>query len=244
MAAAAQVAAPSLMSGGSSCASTSPAQFDLVPVDGSSDTALTDQNADLRLSVLGIVPVEAPLQLVDYSGATDGNAPRLHGMFQPSRIPQMVRVYKRRDWNWDRASAPPYGTPGGANNDWPVSTVDFATTSGEAILIPQRGTAIYGNNIIGMVLYASEQELTIIYTRQDAVGTGYVVHMQNLCVDPNLVALYRAQLAGGKHASGQLPGIRGNQTVGTALTTLTVAIRDRGAFYDPRSRKDWWQAAP
>ena len=226
------------------CAAMSAAQFDLVPIDGAPNNALADENADLRLSILGVVLVEALLQLVDYPGDTDGNAPRLHGMFQPNRTPQIIRAYKRRDWNWDRNAAPPYGTPGGVNNDWPVSTIDLATTPGEAILIPQRGASIYSNNVIGMVLYAAERELTIGYARQDAVGVGYVVHMLNLCVDPNLVTLYRAQLSNGKRSSNQLPGIRANQSIGTALAVLTVAIRDRGAFFDPRSRKDWWQGAP
>jgi hypothetical protein len=73
------------------------------------------------------------------------------------------------------------------------------------------------------------------------VGEGYVVHLMNFCVDPALVAQYRAQVQGGRRATGLLPGLRNGQTIGYAIgDSVTVAIRDRAAFLDPRSRKDWW----
>ena len=59
------------------------------------------------------------------------------------------------------------------------------------------------------------------------------------------MALYRAQLKDGKRNTSQLPGVRNNQAIGTAAgNAIAVAIRDRGPFLDPRSRKDWWQGAP
>ena len=48
--------------------------------------------------------------------------------------------------------------------------------------------------------------------------------------------------ADGWLASGHLPGLRNNQTFGTALGhEIQVAIRDAGMFMDPRSQKDWWR---
>jgi hypothetical protein len=92
-----------------------------------------------------------------------------------------------------------------------------------------------------MVLYAGAEEITLAYYRQDGVASGYVVFLTGLCVDPNLVALYRAQLNNGRRASGQLPGIRNNQRIGVAKgTEVRIAVRDRGTFLDPRSRRDWW----
>ncbi len=39
----------------------------------------------------------------------------------------------------------------------------------------------------------------------------------------------------------RLPALVNDQKVGSALTvSMTVAIRDGGAFMDPRSDKDWW----
>jgi hypothetical protein len=40
----------------------------------------------------------------------------------------------------------------------------------------------------------------------------------------------------------QLPALRHDQSFGVARTTeVRLAIRDRGTFLDPRSRKDWWR---
>ena len=117
------------------------------------------------------------------------------------------------------------------------------TTPGEAIYAAERGPQIYSGGFVAMVLYAEEQRITLGYTRKDTVSTGYVVHLENVCVDPNLVALYKAQMdAAGWHATGHLPALRNNQPLGTALgQELRVAIRDAGTFMDPRSGKDWWK---
>ena len=97
-----------------------------------------------------------------------------------------------------------------------------------------------------MVLYAEERRITLNYTRDDTVANGYTVHLENICVDPNLLALYRAQTDGsGWHITGRLPALRNNQRLGTAFVGgVRVAIRDRGAFMDPRSGKDWWVGYP
>ena len=97
-----------------------------------------------------------------------------------------------------------------------------------------------------MVPYAEENRLTLIYTRNDTVASGYAIHIENICVDSNLLALYRAQTdAAGWHTTGQLPALKNNQQIGTAFVGgVRVAVRDRGAFMDPRSRKDWWMNYP
>lgn len=218
-------------------------QYELVPYDGPAykNNAISDENADLRLSVMGYAPSGAPLTLIDYNGASDGNAPKLSGIFEPNRVPAFAGVYQHFDWNWNEAGGPPYGARGGANAQWAASVIDMATAPGERLYLPRRAPAIWSNGIVALVLYAGERELTLAYTRQDSVGDGYVVHMLNFCVDPALVAQYRAQVQGGRRATGSLPGLRNGQTVGYADgASVTVAIRDRAAFLDPRSRKDWW----
>jgi hypothetical protein len=43
-------------------------------------------------------------------------------------------------------------------------------------------------------------------------------------------------------ASLALPALRPGQPIGRAPgSEIDAAIRDSGAFLDPRSRKDWWQ---
>jgi hypothetical protein len=230
------------------CDYTSNAQFDLIGVqDGFyKDNRLTDENADLRLSILGYASTPASsgalLGLVDYGGATDPNAPRLHGLFTPNRIPKFVQNHQRYDWNWNESAPPPYGSRGGVNGEWPASVVDMAVTQGEGIFTPERSTP---NSTLGtqaLVLYADERQITLVFGDRDRVDSGYVIYLANFCVDPNLVALYRAQLLNGKRATGRLPALRNDQQIGQADGSfITVAVRDQGPFLDPRSRKDWWQ---
>lgn len=217
------------------------AGYELVPIEGPAykNNSLTDDNADFRLSVIGLAPTGAPLALVDYNGPTDPDAPKLHGLFEPNRVPSFTATHLRHNWNWG-GDAPPYGARAGLNSDWPVAAIDMLAAPGEAIYPPERGPVVWGGGQIALVIYAGDREVTLAYTRHDGVEIGYVVHVLNLCVDPGLLSLYRAQLADGRRATGQLPGVRANQPLGTALGPITVAIRDRGAFLDPRSRKDWW----
>lgn len=224
------------------CPPVSSASFDLVPIEGPAykNNALTDENPDLRLSILGYAPANALPGLVEYNGATDSDPPKLYGLFSPARLPTIVGVYQRHDWAWNDAGGPPYGWSGGPNNDWPASVIEVSAVPGEAIYIPTRYPAIWTNDIVAMVLYAGARELTLAYTRQDSVTAGYVIHLLNFCVDANLVAQYQAQMSAGRRATGMLPGVRNNQPIGVALGPLIVAVRDRGAFLDPRSRKDWW----
>lgn len=229
------------------CPLASSAQFDLIPIEGQPVRDYPDAvHGDLNLALRGYIPAAAPLELVTYNGSTDDSAPRLHGLFEPNRPAQLIAVYRVNDWQWDPAQCGghPRGCPAPpADTYWPVTMIGLAAAPGEAVYIPERGPQIYPGGFIAMVLYAEETRLTLGYTRRDGVNSGYTVHLENVCVDPNLVALYRAQMdAEGWHATGQLPALRNNQPLGVALDPgLGVAIRDSGAFMDPRSQKDWWR---
>ncbi len=205
------------------------------------DNRLTDENADLRLSVLGYTDTVAPLTLVDYGGDTDPDAPHFAAMFEPAGVPTFTHAYLRYDWSWDESAPPPYGARAGVNHDWPVSVLEMQTTPGAPIRPPGRA-AQTGGGFITMVLYAAPREITFAYYRQDGVTDGYVVYLHGLCVDPNLVALYRAQLTDGRRTTRHLPALAAGQILGFAdAGAFSIAVRDRGAFLDPRSRKDWWE---
>jgi hypothetical protein len=64
-----------------------------------------------------------------------------------------------------------------------------------------------------------------------------------VCIDPVLLATYRAQInSGGFRSTRSLPTVRDDQHIGRAVdTSITVAIRDTARFMDPRSRRDWWE---
>lgn len=229
------------------CGANSTAAFDLIPIEGQ---ALRDHPADvhgdLNLALRGYIPSGEALGLITYEGNTDGDAPQLAGLFEPNRVARIQSVYRINDWVWDssKCGGHPRGCPGPPPNTfWPVTLVGLATTPGEAVYPPERGAQIYSGGYTAIVLYAEAHRITLGYTRRNSVASGYVVHMEDICVNPNLVALYRAQLdAEGWNDTGRLPALRNNQALGQALgLEIKVAVRDAGSFMDPRSQKDWWR---
>lgn len=228
----------------SPCPPESGAQFDLVPVEGPAADHPDSRHGDLSLGLRGYAPVMELLELVDYNGPADPGAPQLSGLFG-GRLVQMAGVYRANHWQWDagQCGGQPGGCVGAAIEDWPVTALGVAATAGEPVYPPWRGPEIYGGGYVALVLYAEATRLTLGYTRRDSVAAGYVIHLEKLCVDPNLLVLYRAQVGPeGWRISGSLPGVRNQQAVGRALgSELVVAVRDAGNFLDPRSRKDWWQ---
>jgi hypothetical protein len=224
------------------CPTYSSRAYNLIPVDGPPADHPDYLHGDLNLSLRGYSEVSEYLGLVDYNGGTDPDAPQLAGLFEPNRFPGITSTHRVNHWDW--ACNPPDGCRGSVITEWPVTLAGLTATPGEDISISERGPEIYGGGYIAMVLYAEERRITLGYTRQDTVASGYAVHIEDVCVDPNLLALYRNQVdADGDRATNFLPALRNNETLGTALNTeIKVAVRDRGAFMDPRSDKDWWQA--
>lgn len=229
------------------CPVTSTASFDLIPIEGEPVADHPDfRHGDLNLALRGYTPISASLKLEFYNGNTDPNAPQLAGLFEPNRRPKISSVYAVNEWIWDPGQC--NGNPRGCRGEpieafWPVTLLGLSTTPGEPIYVPERGPQIYSGGFVAMVLYAEERRLTLGYTRQDNVAAGYTIHIENVCVDPNLLALYQAQKdEAGWHTSGFLPALRNNQPLGVALgREVRVAVRDVGSFMDPRSEKDWWR---
>jgi hypothetical protein len=224
----------------SRCPTTSSAQFALIPIEGAPADHPDYLHGDLNLSLRGYELTGGFLGLVNYSGGTDAVAPQLAGLFEPNRFPGVAAVYQVYGWDW---ACGPHGCRGPLITTPPVTLASLSTAPGEPIFIPERSPDIFGGGYKVMVLYAEENRITLGYARRDTVASGYSVHLENICVDPNLLALYQAQTnADGWHVTDQLPALKNNQTLGTALgSEMPVAIRDRGTFMDPRSRKDWWQ---
>jgi hypothetical protein len=227
----------------SACPLTSANQYDLIPALGPYADHPAAEHGDLNLSLRGYNALTGvPLTLVQYAGGADPNAPHLFGLFGDERLPTFSAAYQVNNWNWACGS---HGCPGAPLANWPTTLIDMATTPGESIFLPNRAPTIFssgGKQYKAMVLYAEENRITLNFTRDDTVANGYTVHLENFCVDPNLLSLYRAQIGNlGYRLTGNLPGLTGDQAIGTALdTTLGVAVRDRGQFMDPRSGKDWW----
>jgi len=180
-----------------------------------------------------IVNPNAYLGLVDYGGDSDPSAPQLYGLFHDERVPEFVRGYRVYDWDWaNNRRGEPITT-------WDVTLLGMKTSPGEIIYLPYFGRDIYQGRFHALVLYAEETRITLVNMRQDTVAYGYALHLEDICVDPNLVALYREWDSRGR---GYLPALRNKQPFATASgSEIKVAVRDTGSFMDPRSRKDWWQ---
>jgi hypothetical protein len=191
-----------------------------------------EEHPDLNLAIRCYEPTTAYLGLVAYGGGTDPKAPQLAGLFSPPRLPAFSSAHRVHRWDWDcDCLGPVYTSP-------EVTLLGMATSPGETIHVPTSGYDIGGGYQV-LVLYASTQRITLKYTREDNVVAGYTLHMENVCVDPTLLALYQWWNDAGR---SRLPALRAGQAFGYARQSeIGVVIRDTGAFLDPRSQKDWWQ---
>jgi LysM repeat protein len=190
------------------------------------------QHGDINLALRGYSRITARLDLIDMAGPTDHRAPQLAGLFADKRVPVFSNAYRANHWDWGSNSR------GGPITDFEVTLAGFAVQSGETIHVPDSGYSI-GQGYTVLVLYADANRITLKYTGEDNVVYGYTLHVEGICVEPSLLALYEQMNAAGR---GQLPALRAGQAFGRARgNEIQVAIRDTGRFMDPRTRKDWWR---
>ena len=176
------------------------------------------------------------LGLVTYPNSpSDLSAPQLYTLFGDNRTPTFSTVYQVYDWDWV------HNQRGALIADPPVTVAGMVVEQNEIMRVPASGYDI-GTQATGyevMVLYAATNRITLKYTREDNVVSGYTVHIESICVEPNLLWLYEMMNTARR---ARLPALYAGQGIGRAITTeIGVAIRDTGSFMDPRSRTDWWQ---
>ena len=208
--------------------------FETLPVESAPTDRPAEDHADLNLSLRSYEETQAYIGLVNYNGGVDGNAPDLRGLLAGFAIPSFTSIYRVYDWNWDTNSC-------GELITYPdVTLLGLAVDPGAAVFVPPSGYSISGDyGFEVLVLYASESRITLKYTGEDNVVSGYTLHIENVAVHPDLLALYEACNAEGRET---LPALREGQCFGVANgDELGIAIRDSGTFMDPRSLKDWWQ---
>ena len=206
--------------------------YDVASVNPPKCDRPAEEHADLNLALRGYTVTDAARGLVDYGGVADPKAPQLAGLFADNRPPDISSVYQVYDWDWG------CNCRGALLTDPEVTLVDLASTPGETLHVPKSGYTIGGDYEV-LVLYASSARITLKYTREDSVAQGFTLHLEKICVDPNLVFRYELWNGWGR---GLLPALKEGQAFGYARSSeIGVAIRDGGRFLDPRSRKDWWQ---
>ena len=219
----------------SGCPVTSDRSFALIPITGATIDHPDSLHGDLNLSLRGYYAVGASASLVSINGPAGDDPPQLAGVL-PGNASQIIGTYQVGQWDWGCGQD---GCRGSGGVPMEVSLLGLATSPGMPVSVPTRGAEIYGGGFVALVVYAEETRLTVVYTREDSVANGYAVHIENFCVDPALLSAYRAANAAGR---GNLPAVHNGEVVGVASgNEVLVAIRDRGAFQDPRSQKDWWR---
>ena len=215
------------------CAPIPGVQYATLSITGDPTDRPPELHADLNLALRGYEVTSAYLGLVDYGGGEDPKAPQLPALFFPNRVPAFPTAYRVYDWHW------PTNSRGDLLDIWDVTLLGMGVAPAEVIHLPDSGYDI-GSGYEALVLYATEERITLKYTREDNVVHGYTIHIENICVEPSLLALYRAMNDAGR---SRLPALRGGQPLGRARgSEIGVATRDNGDFMDPRSRKDWWVA--
>ena len=191
-----------------------------------------ESHPDLNLALRGYVATNKYRGLIDYGGSSDSSAPQLAGLFADHRAPNILSVDQVYDWDWAN------NRRGALITSPEVTLMSVATVPGETLHVPSSGYAI-GDGYEVLVLYVGADRITLKYTREDNVIQGYTIHVENICPEPRLRQLYAEMVNAGRQ---RLPALRAGQAFGRASGgQIGVAIRDQGAFMDPRSRKDWWQ---
>jgi len=203
-----------------------------LPPDPPGPTMPAEAHPDHNLEVRGYELADEYRGLVDYPQEHDPLAPQFSGLFTQPRLPRFAATYKVYDWDWGQMQRGPL------ISNPPVSALGLQTIAGEMLHVPESGYSI-GSDCEVLVIYAATDQITLKYTREDNVVYGYTLHIDRVCVDPDLLALYRACDVAGR---ASLPALRPRQPLGRALgQQIVVAIVDTGTFLDARSRADWWR---
>ncbi len=214
-------------------------------------------HADKNLELRSYTPNNSPTlvrELVSYGSNDPIQPPQFATMFNPAKVPALIGFYRVYSWHWEPSPDP--GTRGEPNNTWPTTVLGLVTTPGEVIHVPTSGYDIGGGMEV-LVLFADEDSVMLKYTREDSVGSGgYAVHIDNICTDPQLLALYNAldNPNGPRYVyvppqnrpyAYDLPQLPAGKPVGVARgNEVVIAIVDSGSFMDPRSCHEWWQIRP
>lgn len=219
----------------SGCPTTSNQSYGSLRVSGDYRSNIpTEQNPEINLALRGYEEVNEKPELVNYGGDTDPIMPPSIGtMF--TRTPNIVKTYRVHKWDWGNGRR-----NSELETNWPVNLIGLATNPGEPLVGPKAGREIGGGNVL-MTLLATRTSATFTHSTGDNHTDGYTIHVDNFCIDPNLLASYNQENAAGR---GSLPVIRPGQVFGYGNgSDVRIAIRDSGDWMDPRAKKDWWQGS-
>lgn len=216
------------------CPTTSTNTYDQLSISGNPTDRNPAEHPDLNIKLRGYEYVDFPKQLVDIPGDRDAKAPNLKTLIHALDYPEIGGVMQVYDWDWARGEAK-------LPSSKAVTMIRLAQPEDGYVKLPQSGYDIGGGHQ-ALVLFVDESTITLTYTRNDSIVSGYALQILDICVDPNLKQLYRTLNQEGRRS---LPALKGGDKIGSAKVWdespfINVAVRDSGIYRDPRSRKDWW----
>lgn len=210
-----------------------------------------NNHADKNIELRGYIATMDPTlkrELVDYGSGDDTQPPQFATLFDPYLVPPFAEFYQVYGWAW--ADSPDPGTRTSPITDYPTTAVSFSLPPGKTLHTPVSGYDI-GGGMEAIILFADADTVTLHYTREDSAATGYTLHIDHICTDPNLLTLYNTldDPDGPRYdlptTNYNLPTLPAGQLFGTTSSQdMVVAIVDTGGFMDPRSCNEWWQERP
>lgn len=195
-----------------------------------------ETHPDKNLAIRGYEPAPGgDTGLVTNSwGGWDSPRPDISNMCVSGCQPPFSSLYQVHHWDWGLYQRGP------VIDDPPVTLVGMNIQPGEPIYVPTWGGDT-GSGYDAMVMYATTERITLIYSMFgpcDSVVCGYTIHVEGVCVEPNLLALYNQLNTQGRD---YLPALHGGQAIGRARgSEILVAVRNSpGSFHDPRHVNFW-----
>ncbi|MFA5135906.1 MAG: hypothetical protein WC489_00760 [Patescibacteria group bacterium] len=222
-----------------SCPSSSGESYNSLPVYNSNLGAGLESSPDVNLYLRGFAENNEGKTLISRNGNWEGYdpimPPQISSLYGTS-IPKIVRTYDIYEWDFDngRSLAPERASP-----NYPVHMLGLQAKAGQPLVGLKAGREIGQGNVF-LVLYASKNYILFTHSSGDNLSEGYLYYFLDICVDPNLVALYQSDSAQGR---SKLPVVATGQTFGYAAenTDVKIVIRDTMSFMDTRYREDWWE---
>ena len=189
-------------------------------------------------------------ELVNYGTDDPTQPPQFATLFSPNRVPPLVGFYRVHDWNWSPSPAP--GSPRRATDAVAGDGVGIAGVARRRCFVCRHPPTTSARATRSSSCMPMSDEWRSAITREDSAGAaGYTVHVEGLCTDPKLLALYnQLNAANGPryvYPNGQypLPVLPAGKPIGVARgSEVVVAVVDSGTFMDPRSCNEWWQIRP
>lgn len=197
---------------------------------------------ETNVALRGYFEVQESTSLVsrngDMSGLDPNMPPQISTLFT-NHYPKIAKTYRINNWNYE-ANKPIPGES--ATPAWKVHIIGMQATPGEPLVGLKAGRTVDGSHVF-LVMYAEKNFIMLVHSNEDTWDeygpSGYPFYFMEICVDPNLLALYQKTNAEGRN---ELPGVAMGQVFGYAKTNeVKMTLRDTMSFMDPRYKEDWWE---